>query len=257
MPSLHGHFVWYELMTADPSAAKAFYGAVAGWSVTDVPMPGMNYTILSAGPTRIGGLMGIAQDPEHAGIKPFWSAYIAVDDVDAAAGKVERLGGSVCRAPADIPDVGRFAVVADPQGAVFNLFKALQPAEPAASMLPGRFNWHELNCRNWRAAFDFYSALFGWHKGDSVDLGNENFYQLFTIDGTAAGGMFDSPAAQLRCFWLLYIGVENIDAAAERVAHSGGRILNGPLQVPGGTWILQATDPQGAVFALVGPRPQP
>jgi uncharacterized protein len=252
MSTQHGRFVWYELMTSDTAAAKAYYGAVAGWGTTDVPMPGMTYTILAAGATQVGGLM---QMPAHcAGMRPFWSGYIAVDDVDATADKVKRLGGSICNSPADIPNVGRFAVVADPQGAVFNLFKPLNPGEPVTGMAPGRFNWHELHSADWPAAFDFYHSMFDWQRGESVDMGGMGLYQVFTIGGTPCGGMFDSKAVKDRGFWLYYVGVDDIDAAAGRVTGSGGTIQNGPHQVPGGMWIIQATDPQGAAFALLGPK---
>jgi uncharacterized protein len=252
MSKLHGRFVWHELMTSDTSAARAFYGPVAGWNMTDVPMPGMTYTILAAGQTQVGGLMAIP--PDCAGMKPFWSGYIAVDDVDADAARLKRLGGKVCKEPADIPNVGRFAVVADPQGAVFNLFKSNTAGVPDPAMTPGRFNWNELHSTDWLAAFEFYRDMFGWQKGDSVDMGAMGVYQLFTVDGIGCGGMFNSPAAKDRCYWLFYTGVDDIDAAAGRVKAGGGAILNGPQQVPGGMWIIQATDPQGGMFALLGPK---
>jgi predicted enzyme related to lactoylglutathione lyase len=111
-----------------------------------------------------------------------------------------------------------------------------------------------LHTTDWPGAFEFYSAMFGWKKGDGVDMGPLGTYQLFTIAGSPRGGMFNSPAAPSGCFWLYYFNVENIDAAAKRVTDNGGAIENGPHQVPGGGWIVQARDPQGAAFALLGAR---
>lgn len=254
MSSAHGRFVWYELMAGDTAAAKSFYAAVVGWNLQDVPMPGATYTLLKTGEAEIGGLMLLPPEARQAGVQPCWVAYIAVDDVDAAAAQLRQLGGKVHRAAADIPGVGRFAVVADPQGAAFHLFRAAEPREPAASGAVGHVGWHELHTSDWPKALAFYGAMFGWGKGSSFDMGTLGTYQQFTIGGTPAGGLFNSPAAQRACFWLFYFSVGDIDAAAERVTAAGGKILSGPQQVPGGGWILQATDPEGAMFALLGIR---
>jgi predicted enzyme related to lactoylglutathione lyase len=160
----------------------------------------------------------------------------------------------VLRAAADIPGIGRFAVVADPSGAMLHLFKAATPAQPAAYSAAGHIGWRELHATDWPKAFEFYRALFGWSKGSDFDMGAMGRYQQFTIGGVAAGGMFNSPAAQPLPFWLYYFGVDDIDAATARATAGGGKILNGPHQVPGGGWITQAADPQGARFALLGTR---
>ena len=252
MTNAHGRFAWYELMTDEPQAAMSFYAQVAGWTSQDMPMPGMTYTIVLAGQTQVGGMMKLPA--QCTGVHPFWSAYIAVDEVDTAAARLKHLGGTVCKEPEDIANVGRYAVVADPQGAMFNIFKSLSPSETAHSMAPGRIAWNELNTNDWAAAFDFYRDMFGWQKGESIDMGAMGTYQLFTIDGTGVGGMFNSPAAHEARFWLFYIGTDDIDAALARISAGGGKVLNGPQEVPGGAWIVQATDPQGAHFAMVGPR---
>ena len=254
MASTQGSFVWYELMTSDAAAAKAFYSKVVGWSTQDMPMPGMTYTLLSAGTTQVGGLMALPQDACDAGMKPCWVGYIGVDDVDGAAAKVKKLDGTILRAPADIPNVGRFAVVADPKGAAFNLFKPAQGGQRVVSGEPGHIGWHELHTTDWAKAFDFYAQMFGWLKGDAMDMGPMGTYQLFKVDDVAVGAMFNSPAAQAARFWLYYFHVGDVDAANKRVSDNGGKITHGPQQVPGGMWIVQATDPQGAAFALLGPR---
>jgi uncharacterized protein len=254
MAGAQSSFVWYELMTGDTAGAKAFYSKVVGWKTQDMPMPGMTYTLLSAGETQVGGLMALPKDAVDAGMKPCWVGYIGVDDVDSAAAEVAKLDGTVLRAPADIPNVGRFAVVADPKGAAFNIFKPSQAGQRVVSSEPGHIGWHELHTSDWPKAFDFYTRMFGWLKGDAVEMGAMGTYQLFKIGDVAVGAMFNSPAAQAARFWLYYFHVGDIDAALKRVTDNDGKVMFGPQQVPGGSWIVQAADPQGAAFALLGPR---
>jgi len=254
MTSAQNPFVWYEFMSSDVAAAKAFYGKVVGWKFEDVPVSGMTYSILRAGERQIGGMMPIPQHLRDAGLKPCWAAHVGVNDVDAAVAKVRQLGGKVHREPTDIPNVGRFAAASDRQGAHFLMFKPSQPGERTFSRTPGDVGWHELHTTDWANAFEFYSAMFGWTKGDPFDMGPMGIYQLFKIGGVPVGGMFNSPAAQARCFWLYYFNVEDIGAAAGRISDNGGKIMHGPQEVPGGGWIVQATDTQGAAFALFAPR---
>jgi predicted enzyme related to lactoylglutathione lyase len=254
MTSSLGSFVWYEFMSTDVTAAKSFYGKVVGWNTQDVPISGMTYTLLRVGERQVGGMMTMPQQVRDAGTRPCWLAHIAVDDVDAAVVKLQRLGGKVHRPPTDIPNVGRFAAVTDRQGATFFMFKPSQAGERTPPSAPGDIGWHELHTNDWPNAFEFYNSMFGWLKGDAVDMGAMGTYQLFTIAGSPAGAMFNSPAAQPMCFWLYYFMVDDIDAAAKRVRDNDGKITQGPIQVPGDRWILQAADPQGAMFALLGSR---
>jgi hypothetical protein len=198
--------------------------------------------------------MAIPTEVKAAGVKPFWAPYIEVDDVDAAAGQLKTLGGKVLMPPQDIPNVGRFAPVADPQGAVFNLYKPLAPAVNALSRDAGRPGWFELHAQDAPKVWDFYSRLFGWTKAQAMDMGAMGVYQLFSIDNLQSGAMFNSPAAQQGSFWLIYFGVADIDEAQTRLTAAGGKVTNGPMQVPENRWIIQASDPQGAAFALIGTR---
>jgi predicted enzyme related to lactoylglutathione lyase len=248
-------FVWYELMTSDTAAAKAFYSNVAGWNTEDLPMPGMTYTLLRVGESQVGGLMPMPSEACAAGMRPCWVGYIAVDDVDTAAAKAQRLGGKIIGAPTDIPNVGRFAVVTDSLGAAFNLFKPNQTGQRApVSNDTGQIGWHELHTTDWPKAFEFYAEMFGWLKGDTVDMGPMGSYQLVTCAGVPMGAMFNSPAARNARFWLFYVNVGDIDAAAARVGAGGGKIMQAPMAVPGDRWVIQAADPQGAGFALLGSR---
>jgi predicted enzyme related to lactoylglutathione lyase len=250
MPS---NFVWYELMTTELDAAAAFYKTVVGWNSERWDNPQMRYTIVKAGDTGVGGLMTIPAEAAQMGARPAWLGYISADDVDAATDGVRQTGGTVHREPADIPEIGRFSVVADPQGAMFILFRPQgDDRPPVPPMTPGHIGWHELYAAEWKSAFDFYAGQFGWTKADAMDMGEMGTYQLFSAGGEPIGGMMTKPADVPSPFWLFYFNVGDIDAAAERVTGNGGKVLMGPMEVPGGSWIVQATDPQGAMFALAG-----
>jgi uncharacterized protein len=256
MVNSHGSFVWHELMTTDTQAARAFYGKVVGWGAQDASMPGMHYTLFTVGETRVGGLMDLPEQADQMGTPPNWMGYVGADDVDATVDRLKRLGGAVHVPPTNIPDVGRFAVVADPQAAVFGLFKWLTPGpdQSAAPGTPGHVGWRELLAADWEKAFAFYAELFGWQKAEAVDMGAMGTYQLFSAGGQTIGGMFTKPPMVPAPFWLYYFNIGDINAGAERVTAGGGRILNGPMEVPGGSWIVQCQDPQSAMFALVGNR---
>lgn len=248
-------FVWYELMTTDPAAAQAFYGSVMGWQAADSGMPGMQYTLLSAGPHQVGGLMALPAEAAAAGVPPNWCGYVAVADVDAKTTEIQAAGGAMLRPPEDIPGVGRFSVVADPQGAALCLFKDSGGTyNPPPADTPGTVGWHELMAGALDPAFDFYSRMFGWTKGEAMDMGPAGLYQLFSAGSHPIGGMMTKPPEMPVPAWLYYFNVEAIDAAIARVTTGGGRVIHGPQEVPGGSWIVQCTDPQGAVFALVAPK---
>lgn len=256
MSSSYGKFVWYDVMTTDTKAAKSFYCDVVGWDANDPGMPGRSYSLFSAGPTIVGGLMSIPDDARKAGVAPAWMGYIDVDDVDACARRVKAAGGSIHRGPENAPPIGRFAVAGDPHGAGFVLFKgaSTQAPTPGLTVGLGHVGWHELHAGEREAAFAFYSRLFGWTKVDAVDMGGMGIYQIFAIDGAATGGIMTKMPEVPRPFWLYYFNVDSIDAAAARVKNGGGTIANGPLDVLGGSWILQGFDPQGAMFGLVAPK---
>jgi hypothetical protein len=251
----HGRFVWYELMTTDMQAAMAFYSKVMGWGGWDASAPGRPYFLFSAGAASVGGLMSLPEDARKTGVEPSWIGYVGVDDVDATAERIERLGGAVHVPPTDVADTSRFAIFADPQSARLALFKWLNPgqAPPAEPDAPGRVGWHELLAADWETALAFYGELFGWQKADA-DVGATGTYQLFSTGGQTIGGMLTKPPITPDPFWLYYFNVGDIDAAAKRVNAGGGQVVHGPLEVPGGRWIAQCMDPQGALFALQGKR---
>lgn len=251
-------FIWYELMTTDQDAAEKFYRAVVGWKMADAGQPGMRYTILSAGDRGMGGLMALPAEACEAGARPGWLGYVGVPDADAAAKRIAEAGGAIHRSPENIPNVGRFAVVADPGGAAFMLLTPLPRQDeppPADPKTLGLVSWHELySSIGERAAFDFYAGQFGWETFELMDMGPMGKYRIFGAGGVAMGGMMDKPAEAPASAWGFYVNVDGIDSAIERIKKNGGQVLMGPHQVPGDQWIVQALDPQGAAFALVSDK---
>ena len=253
----HGKFVWYDLMTTDIAGAEAFYKSVIGWDIKDSGMTDRQYKIVSVGPSMVAGMMPLPKEACDSGTPPCWNGYVGVDNVDACAELVKAAGGTVHRKPEDIPRVGRFAVVGDPHGAVFLLFTGSsdQPLKELCVGKLGEVGWHELHAGDLEADFNFYSRLFGWTKDRAMDMGDMGIYQLFKTGGdTAVGGMMTKMPNVPGPFWLYYFTVKGIDAASERVKKAGGKVQNGPHQVPGDAWIIQCVDPQGATFAMVGSK---
>jgi predicted enzyme related to lactoylglutathione lyase len=249
-------FFWHELLTSDTKAAQKFYSDVVGWTAQDSGVPGQDYTVFNAKGQGVGGMLRITEEMAGHGARPAWLGYIAVDDVNAMAARVKREGGKVHREPFEIPGVIRSALVADPQGAAFYIARGLRPDAPAPLLIgtPGTTGWNELMAADWQSAFAFYEKLFGWTKDQAVDMGPMGTYQLFAAGGPAIGGMMNKPAAIPVAFWGYYFNVPAIDAGTERIKAGGGKILNGPMEVPGGQWVVQAMDPQGAAFNLVAPQ---
>ncbi len=249
---IRGRFVWHELMTTDPQAAGAFYSKVLPWKTQPSGMP--EYTLWVSGKTQAGGLMAQPESARQAGVPPSWLVYIGTPDVDGTAAAAERLGGKVLKAPADIPNVGRFAVLADPQGAAFAVFT---PGPTPGNGAPASdFSWHELATGDHSAALAFYSELFGWSRGPAHDMGPAGTYQLFEHGGTQIGGMFKAMDASKPPHWLTYIQVSSVDKAAAAAKAAGGRVTQGPMEVPGGSRIAQILDPQGGAFAVHEPAKQ-
>lgn len=245
-----GRFVWCDLMTSDPKAAQVFYTKVTNWGTQawDGPMP---YTMWTAPVGPVGGVMQIP-----GGEHPHWLAYISTPDCDATARQATDLGGTVVLAPQDIPTVGRFAVLRDPQGAYFSAFTpAYETPDEDLDPAPGQFSWHELATTDAAAALGFYSTLFGWQESSSFDMGGGWMYHMFKRSGRELGGVFKKgPEMPGPPSWCNYIMVDDVQAAVERVNGAGGRIVSGPMEVPGGDWVAQGLDPQGAVFAVHGKR---
>ncbi|MDB5693473.1 MAG: lactoylglutathione lyase family protein [Alphaproteobacteria bacterium] len=254
-------FIWYELMTPDPDAAIDFYKKVVGWNAAGFPNAtpdGSAYTVLSAGERGVGGILKLTQVMGEAGMKPIWVGYVGVPDADEAARRIAAAGGAIRMEPTDIPGVGRFAMAADPGGALFYVMTP-KPREDEPPLAEGgeigTIGWRELySSAGEKASFAFYSGLFGWETMHEMPMGEMGTYRLFGADGVQMGGMMDKPPNIPASIWSFYVNVDGVDAAAERVKAQGGQVLMGPMEVPGGSWIVQCMDPQGAAFALVSAK---
>lgn len=253
-----GRFVWYELMTPDPAGAKRFYPEVTGWKTQAFEGP-MDYTMWTNGGQPLGGVMELPEQARAAGAPPHWLAYIGTPDVDATAAEATKLGGTVLVKPQDIPNVGRFAVLKDPQGAVFAIYKSASDV-PAPSGPPGRgeFSWHELATSDQGAAFEFYAKLFGWVKVKEENIGPGGTYLIYGRPGEEdrpLGGIFQlTPDMPFPPNWTLYVRVTDLKEAVERARRLGAQVMIDSMEVPGGDRIAQFMDPQGAVIALHEPR---
>jgi predicted enzyme related to lactoylglutathione lyase len=208
-----------------------------------------------SGDVPVAGLMA---RPDDMKMPPFWAMYVAVPQLEDAVAQIKRLGGSEMSEIIDIPTVGRMEILKDPQGAAFYIIQPA-PREPAPDADPavGEASWLELMTTDAPAAMTFYQQLFGWQPSQAMDMGEMGAYQMFNRGDRMIGGMMNkSPAmAQVPPNWAIYFRVPDINAATERLKAEGGTILNGPMEVPGGDWILNALDPQGAAFSLHAKKP--
>jgi predicted enzyme related to lactoylglutathione lyase len=263
MANKQGDFIWYELLTDDADAAQAFYGEVLGWQVTDSGVANMDYRILQATDPDSGevnpvaGLMQITPEMQDGGARPLWLGYIAVDDVDASVGRIVAAGGNLRMPATDIPDVGRIAMVTDPQGTPFYVMRGSSEDTSLAFAFDrprvGHCAWNELSTTDPEAAKRFYFEEFGWQKDDEMDMGEMGAYE-FLRHGGIIGALMRKPDNLPQSLWQYYFRVADIDQAAAKITAAGGQVLYGPEQVPGGDHIIQGMDPQGTAFSLVGAR---
>ena len=249
--NIRGRFVWHELMTTDTEAAADFYAKVVGWS-TQRWSGDSEYTLFMTPAGPMAGLMVLPEEAKAMNVPPNWMSYIGTSDVDATAQLAAQLGGEILRAPDDVPGVGRFAVLADPHGAAFGIMALENPSPDSQHIELGDFSWHELATSDWETAFDFYSDLFGWVKTESMDMGpGLGVYQMYGWKGRTIGGMFNMPASVPGpSYWMPYAKIPDAKLAASVITQASGQVINGPMEVPGGDWITQGIDPQGAVFSV-------
>ena len=246
----HGRFVWYDLMTTEPESARKFYGEIVGWATEPFGDTAYQMWMTANGP--IGGVVQLQAEQLEHGVPPHWLPYVCVRSVDDSAQQATTLGGRVLYGPEDIPTVGRFAVIADPQGAMIALYTpAAEPPGHAGEPRIGEFSWHELATSDRRAAFAFYQAMFGWEAMQEMDMGPGGMYAMYGQHGQMYGGMYDiTPDMPMPPSWTCYARVTDADAAAATVTALGGQVRVGPMEVPGGDRVAIFADPQGAVVAV-------
>jgi hypothetical protein len=248
-------FVWYELMTTDTKGAIAFYSEVVGWktqpyegSPADKP-----YTMWLSSQGPMGGVMELPAEVKSMGVPPHWMGHVGVANVDATVKQATAAGGSVMMPPTDIPKIGRFSVIADPQGATLSVFQSAEKMPPHDTSKQGEVSWNELVTSDAPAGFAFYKGLFGWNVLQEMDMGPMGKYIIYGGDKSYGGMMTKTPDMPMPPCWIYYFQVDDLEAAVARANAKGGKTMVGPMDVPGGTRVAQLSDPQGAVFALHGP----
>ncbi len=247
-----GRFVWHELHTTDRANVARFYAQLFGWETKEVSMGhGEPYVLcLKDGQD----FAGITKSMAPANVPPHWLPYLGSEDVDATAEKVKKHGGKVATGPMDIPNIGRFAVAADPQGAHFALYKSLKPypAEPPSGTAPpvGSFCWDELSTSDPAAAAKFYAAVFGYAVEES-DTGSSGVYRILKRgDRQTAGVMKTPPGAPAVPHWLAYVAVANVDESVRNAGELRAKTLMPPMDIPKIGRFGVIADPTGAAIAF-------
>jgi uncharacterized protein len=258
--ALQGNWIWYELMTSDPAGAKAFYEAVVGWTITAGTDATHGYGFINNPDGMTGGVLTLSPEMKEGGARAGWLGYIGVDDVDASLAQAVAAGAKVLMPASDIAMAGRIALIADPGGAPVYIMTPNMPAGGGASTsfsptVVGRCGWNELAAGDIAVALTFYVDMFGWDLPEPMDMGDFGKYHFIAKDGEPLGAMMQTAPHMGPPHWNHYFRVADIDHAAAQVAAHGGQVVNGPMQVPGGDWILHLTDPEGGFCCLVGARP--
>lgn len=256
MPNKQGEFVWYELMSPDPDASKVFYDTVVGWTIGDRPEGDMDYRMIGAPDGFAGGVLGLSADMIAGGATPGWMGYLGVDDVDASVAAISAAGGQIHLPALDMPDVGRFAMVSDPQGVVFYIMRGASDEASTAygRMAMGHASWNELLTTDDAAALAFYDTHFGIKTVGTMPMGAMGDYSFIANEagGDAIGAVMRAPPG-VKPGWGFYFRVPDIEAAKAKVEQGGGTVTAGPMEVPGGEMVINAIDPHGAPFGLVAP----
>jgi predicted enzyme related to lactoylglutathione lyase len=242
----HGQFVWREIMTSSVDDTLRFYGEVVGWKHETSNMPdGNSYTMFKVGEKPIGGCMKLPME----GIPPHWSLYVSVADVDATAKKAEKAGGKLLFGPGDAGGIGRFAAIADPQGAAISLWKSNSgDGERSADQRPGagEFCWEQLNTTDPNGAHPFYAAVFGWTDKPFSGGGDMDVWSAGEVQ--VASRMQAPPGTPPH--WLTYVVVDTLEAANRRVTKHGGTVLMPKIDIPTVGSISVVQDNVGAVIGL-------
>lgn len=244
---------WVDLATPDIEGAARFYGDLLGWDVPEQPNSAEmgGYRRAQKNGKDVAGVMPLMQE----GQPPAWSTYVSVADADATAAAVTANGGTQVAEPMDVMDLGRMAVFTDPTGAFFGIWQPGTFIGAERVNEPGTVGWNELSTRDTAAAKQFYGAVFGWGYDDEPS-DRVGTYTIWKVGEAMVAGMLDMNAlgmpAEIPPNWLVYFGVEDADAAVEKVQSGGGSVMNGPIDIPVGRFAVVA-DPFGAVFAVMQP----
>lgn len=260
-PQNRGDFIWYELMTTNPDRAKNFYDSVVGWDIGSAIAEYNGYRMIERSDGKYaGGILPLTAEMQQHGAHPTWLGYVHVEDVDRSAREIEQDGGKVLMTN-DIPNVGRIAMIADPTGAPFYIMKPIPPEDDPdgrsdvfSTNQAQHVRWNELSTTDQDRAVEFYARHFGWTQQGDMDMGEFGKYLFIQANGVPIGAIMRKPPQIPVSAWTYYIGVDDIDRASQAITAGGGKIMHGPMEIPGGEFSLNAMDPDGAPFGLVGPR---
>ncbi len=279
MPERDGYIAgvpcWVDTSQPEPDAAAGFYGGLFGWEFEDAMPAGSPGRYLIAR-LRGGDVAAVSSQPEGAPPKAVWNTYIWVEDADESAAKTREAGGSVLVEPVDVMDAGRMAMLADPEGAAFCVWQAMEHRGAQIVNESGALNFNVLNTRDPEAAKRFYGAVFGWA---TLDLGSGEFWTLRaygdhleeltpgTRERTAqlgAAGFEDVVAAitpiardeaNTDASWSVTFSTDEADATAAKAVEFGGTVLVAPLDAPYSR-VTVLRDPQGATFSATAFVPE-
>lgn len=253
-PYQHGEFCWYELGTRDIAAARKFYMELMQWETVSHEMgeSGIYYIFQSQGMDVGAGYQ--MSGPQFEGVPPHWMPYLWADDVDATAQKMAELGAAILYPPTDMPNIGRMAMIRDPQGAHFALYTGREyPGAARMAPKPGFFCWTELMTTDTTAARSFYGKTLGWTFKEAP-LGPDQVYTVYKIEKKNVAGMMELRGPQFEGIpphWNSYLSVVDCDASMGRAVQLGATLCVPPQDVPGTGRFAVLQDPTGAAFAII------
>lgn len=259
-------FIWYELMTDDADRAARFYTAVFGWKIAG-GAPGKTgpegyRQLLRSDGGSAGGLLPLSADMVANGARPAWLPYLYVADVAAALAAIVSDGGRVVMPAMSLP-VGTVAMVADPQGVpLYVMTPVPPPGKPDAvsdvfsPTALQRVAWNELSSPDLAASKAFYARRFGFEFNEVMSMGAMGDYCFIDQQGVRLGAIMPRQDARQPAAWLMHFRVPSVLDAKRAIEAGGGKVLHGPMEVPGGDWIVVATDPGNAPFGVVGAKGQ-
>jgi predicted enzyme related to lactoylglutathione lyase len=246
---------WVDLATPDLAASKEFYTALFGWDYDDQPTDGPgDYTMARRNGQNAAGMMPLTTEMAASGMTPVWSTYVSVNDIEATLARVEPAGGTTMGPVMDAMDAGRFAVIADPAGAVICLWEAREHIGADIVNEHGAFSWSELITPDPDAVTAFYGAVFGWTaQAAPMPTGT---YTLFTVSGgndNGIAGAMASPAEGMPAHWGVYFTVDDAAKAVETARNLGAQVLMEATEMPGVGTLASLIDPHGAGFSVMEP----
>jgi predicted enzyme related to lactoylglutathione lyase len=246
---------WIDLAAPDQQAAIDFYSGVFGWTGQIGPQEAGGYAVCELRGKPVAGIMAAMAMGDQPAPPTVWTTYLTTSDVDTSARAVDEAGGTVMMPPMDVMSLGRMCIAADPTGAVFGLW---QPVDfPGAGVVNenGALVWNELNTTDTSAVPGFYRRVLDMETAPME--GAEGSYFSLQVAGRAVGGMQAMPAQAPEgtpSHWLCYFAVADADETVRKVKAGGGTALQEPFEMTAGRMAV-LTDPQGATFAVIQPRP--